>query len=271
MESQKERPRRKQNGNHRNQLDNSRCRERNRNWWYNIWWYNDIMLNEMIRNFRMNPVRIVRYFTGDSRIRKTRLNGIAIIKNEEGSCSKMRDNVSPKATIFTMEAIAIPIHRVLERWTERERGSKKQKILTDSKSMVEGIWSRMRRSGKSKNTEKEPWVNRNVDKLKKMKRREKEEKSQETNGGRQREKETRAETDNNVDSNIWGNPKTQENDRKSKKTNNPTTERGIQNTVVRFEDSSDGGGLDRIKGRKNKRTGVLKRDTIDPILRNGRK
>jgi hypothetical protein len=47
--------------------------------------------------------------------------------------------------------------------------------------------------------------------------------------------------------------------------NNPTTKRGIQNTVVRFEDGSDGGGLNRIKGRKNKR------DTIDPILRKGGK
>jgi hypothetical protein len=46
---------------------------------------------------------------------------------------------------------------------------------------------------------------------------------------------------------------------------NPTTKRGIQNTVVRFEDGSDGGGLNRIKGRKDKR------DTIDPILRKGRK
>lgn len=67
------------------------------------------------------------------------LDGIAIIKNEEGSCSEMRGNISPKATIFKMEAIAIPIHRVLKRWGERERGSKKQKILTDSKNMVEGI------------------------------------------------------------------------------------------------------------------------------------
>lgn len=97
------------------------------------------MLNEMIINFRMNPVRAVGYFTGGFRIRKARLDGIAIIKNETKSCSEMRGNMSPKATILKMEAIAIPIHRVLKRWREKERGSKKQKILTDSKSMVEGI------------------------------------------------------------------------------------------------------------------------------------
>jgi ATP-dependent helicase YprA (DUF1998 family) len=89
------------------------------------------MLNEMIINFRMNSVRTVRCFTGDSSIRKARLNGIAIIKNVKGSRCEMRGNVSPKATIFTMEAIAILIHRVLKRWRERERKSKKQKILID--------------------------------------------------------------------------------------------------------------------------------------------